>query len=390
MTRKYFLLFNLLFVSLSFFAQEGPGKVRFVKQNSIFQIRVDTQHHLAFPDVVKLSNDSLLVTYRQGEEHIDTFSTLISQVGSPNGTLWMKPDTIFNDPLMDDRDPSTEVLSDGSLVINFFKRQHNDPLEAPPISHLFIAHINEQHNAINRVKQIDKGEFLPKNPRLSKDNFWIKGLWGRKIETHASASSLIEYKNKLLLPSYGGYPLVRKKGFDGFLSPKSTIAIYQSRNQGKSWKKNDIEIPNTSSLWLQEPALVNIGDSLLILHVRTAGGNSAFGASTMIQTTSKDDGKTWSNPTEFDFIGQSPELYQLSNGVLIDGFRLVDKNNKVAFIFSDDNGASWSEPQVIDYCRGECGYPAMVEIDKNHVLFVYYNENAHQVKGVIYTVVHDK
>lgn len=391
-----FLLLTAIILLMIFCAQSNSqsGKkqkvcqdVKFTLIDSSFIIRKLDSGHVAFTDVVRMQDNRLLLVYREGLTHVDTSGKIIKHFGSADGKTWSEPMILFDEKGIDDRDPSVEVLNNGKVIINFFKYVRGDWINNPAIIHIYTGESHDNGQKFTDFFQIDKGDMLINNYQISKDSIWIDST-GNELTGKASSSGIIRFGDKLLLPAYGGYPLVRRPNTRVFLSPQSKIYIFESINNGTTWKEKELDIPGSDTVWLQEPSLLNSGDSLLIMHIRTAEGQSVFNPGKMAQSISADGGNTWTELQYFSFIGHSPELYRLSCGVIISGFRYMNDEYTtecVAFIYSIDNGKTWSEPFFVEYCgEEECAYPAFQQLDNNKFLMVFYGNNGHTINGSIY------
>jgi hypothetical protein len=216
------------------------------------------------------------------------------------------------------------------------------------------------------------------------------GLWvddqNNEVIVEASSSSIIENNGTLYLPAYGGNTLNLNK-----LSaiPKSRTAVYMSSDSGNSWQKKPILPDTATDSWLQEPSILRLDDGSFVAHMRSAKGNSPSNAGKMVQTVSSTNSLDWQPYFSFSFIGQAPELAQLSNGTVLSAYREINSaftHEWTSFSYSVDRAKTWSEPIRVEDCNAiECGYPGIVELDKSHVLIVYYLAGT-AIKGAIYKV----
>jgi hypothetical protein len=402
-TRLIFLLFTLLFVGI-FFSCSIQSKKKtcgcykndkvteeediitdycIAVDDTVVFIRKSDTSHLAFPDIIKLPNDSLLVVYREGINHIDITGAIIGQIGSPDGKNWNPPFVFYDNLGIDDRDPSLFIDENETIWMNHFRYISGEGNEKPTICHI---HVNNFDKNLNHQKsiQVDKGLYLYDSLFINSRGVWESEKFD-EISVYGCSSGITKTNNTMLFAGYGGYPLVRIPGTKEFSSPVSHIKLFSKPKLKDDWVEFDVNIPDSDTVWLQEPSILKISDSTLIMHVRTAYGNSIFSAGQMAQTISKDGGKTWSSLNYFDFVGHSPELFRHSSGIIFCGFRLMTEEytkENTAFIYSKNNGASWSEPVVVESCEEcECAYPAFVEINYETLLMVYYSDDGRSIKG---------
>lgn len=352
----------------------------FADTNSII-IRSDDSAHLAFPDIIRLENDSLLVVYREGKTHIDSTGFICAQIGSPDAKFWSKPFVLIDSIGLDERDCSLEKI-DNRIYYNYFGYHRGDALKKPTLVHIHAGIVAENGRGILSNTQVDSGNYVNDFLVISHENYWVDRN-NNPIMGHASSSGMYKVNDSLSIISYGGNPLVRKAGTKDFLSPVSKLFIFSSLN-GIVWNERQLKIPNSDTVWMQEPSVLRINDSVLIVHVRTAFGKSIFNAGSMAQILSYDSGKTWTGLKYFDFTGHSPELFQFNDSIIISGFRLLNKEytaEKTAVIYSQNSGKTWSEPIIVEDCgEKECAYPAFEKLADGQVVIVYYSDDGHSIK----------
>lgn len=121
----------------------------------------------------------------------------------------------------------------------------------------------------------------------------------------------------------------------------------------------------------------------------TAAAASPSSPGNLYQTTSSDEGQSWSDYDDLGFIAHAPELMQLGNGVVVSAFRALNSRytaESVSFVYSLDGGATWSEQVLVEACGSvECGYPGLLELAGNRFLIVYYAPGGIAIKGATYT-----
>lgn len=349
-------------ILLLFFNTSLLYSIEFIKVSETI-INQDSKHHLAFTDIEKLPNNRLIVVYRQGLKHLDSSGKVVMQLGSLDGLSWDEPVVLVNDELYDCRDPSLGLLSDNSLILNFFKYNIAPDKLKPNIVHVFTSVSKDNGLTFSNPKQIDEGSMSYNFDEIEK----IQGEWtynNENIPIKATSSGVIEFQDNLLLPMYCKSP-----GIFGGL----TLGV--SSNNGESWNINELELGHLNTIKPNEPALLIVNPNLWIIQFRTQmeGGYT-------YQVISNDQGKTWHSERNLGFIGHSPELIKLDNGVLIAAYRIIqldDKQNistiQVGFTYSEDNGENWSKPIIIEDCGlVDCGYPGIVQLDENSFIISYY------------------
>ncbi len=339
-------------------------------------VDIATGPHLAFPDIARLPDNSLMVVYRKGSSHAGNDGKILYQKGRADGLKWESPKVLINDPDYDSRDPSLTVLSDDSLLLNYFNYYFaENPVEEPNIVHSFVSVSHDGGTTFSEAIQIDLGKMkYGDNAVLNDEGLWVDKS-GEPITTRACSSSVVETKNGFLLPMYGKYAL----NYNDFSkTPKPPVTLWQSNDADTTWSSREVLPDRYKHLWLQEPALLALDENRMILQLRTANSVSPSGKGNMLQSVSNDGGENWSEYKDMGFVAHAPDLKELSNGVVISAFRWLDwttqvNREAVAFIYSYDKGEKWSDiVEIMDCGKAECGYPGMVQLDEETLLIVYY------------------
>ena len=223
----------------------------------------------------------------------------------------------------------------------------------------------------------------------------------RQIHSGLNDSTLLRYSIDELMPIVwwgnikqltdktllaGVYP-ARYMGEDGF-SVKKGVAFYKSLDEGKSWNviskilyENNDNMKNKDEGEFTEPTFEILSDSSMICVMRSGS------TSPMYKSFSDDFGVTWTIPEPFTSNGVKPTLTLLKNGILV----LVSGRPGIQIRFSfDGTGKEWSDPvDMLPFIRPDgtyerdvsCGYPAILEIDRNSFLLVYSDFTTYNLFG---------
>jgi Neuraminidase (sialidase) len=144
-------------------------------------------------------------------------------------------------------------------------------------------------------------------------------------------------------------------------------SVYLSDDDGKTWGKPAVI---SKAVKIHEPAIFHLGKGKWLVAARLDGLNLH---------TSDDDAKTWTHRKKLTGRQQHPGHFtRLKDGrlLLTYGNRLNPKGVDVRF--SDDEGATWSEPlRAVDF-QNDGGYPSSVQLPDGQVLTAYY---ARKVEG---------
>jgi sialidase-1 len=342
--------------------------------------------HAAFPDVARLPTGELLLVYRDATEHgVDPAGRIVRQVGSADGLTWGGAEVLHDTPGIDDRDPSVAVTADGEVLLNWFQYVYQATDDGDLSVHqIFFGRSDDLGATLTEVAMVpaDGAMEYPGAHIDSESALWVD-TDGAPIEVTAVSSPIRVVGGAWLIQAYGG----ESWNTSNPASPRSRISLFESADEGATWEERIIADGEGENTWLQEPSLLALDGDRLLVQARTAAGTSPGNAGNLWQTRSDDGGQTWSAYEDLGFIGQAPYLYRLSNGVIVSAFRWLNSamtSTDVQFIYSLDEGATWSEmisilgPQIT-----EVGYPSILELEGDRMLIVFYVGGA-SIQGAIY------
>jgi len=140
------------------------------------------------------------------------------------------------------------------------------------------------------------------------------------------------------------------------------IVLYKSTDKGKSWHYH-ATVAFDPKIGFHEPVLARCSDGSILCMMRVGGGLP------MMQTRSRDDGKTWDKPRENGSLGVYPDLCLMQNGVLACSYGRP--GNRIMFS-ADGTGETWTDRlKIYEYQRGSTGYTAITEVEPGKLLFLY-------------------
>ena len=154
--------------------------------------------------------------------------------------------------------------------------------------------------------------------------------------------------------------------------------VDRSEDDGKTWNRSS-DIPldrkKLKGLGIIQPALWEDDRGIHMLTRSTEGA--------VMRSDSTDGGKTWSlaRRTELPNNNSGLDAVRLEDGRLVVVYNPVSGNwaarSPIAFSISNDNGASWSKPQILEQApsnaqgiEGEFSYPAVIAKDRD--IFITY------------------
>jgi hypothetical protein len=179
--------------------------------------------------------------------------------------------------------------------------------------------------------------------------------WPEIARTTASPKGYLVPFGDILAGDDGGLRVGLYSGASG------ATFVYTSRDDGKTWGEPTVICKDVV---IHEPALFHLGKGKWLAAVRLNG---------LDLYVSIDDAKTWAHRKKLTGPQQHPGHFtRLQDGrvLLSYGNRLVPKGVDVRF--SGDEGMTWTEPyRVVDFL-GDGGYPSSIQLPDGQVLTAYY------------------
>jgi hypothetical protein len=312
------------------------GRSRAGTERKHITIAKDPTRHLAFPDVCQARSGEMYVVYRDGQQHVDQSGRVMVVQGSGFAEQWeFGQPMVVCDTDLDDRDPSIVELSNGSLLINFFR--------------LNIA---------------------TKELKLSLTQSWDKGeTWSEPWDVHVPGFTNTLAVSDAIVELPSGECLMAVYGVSN--SGESGSFVLRSQDTGKTWL-DVIPLAVADAPIYEEPALVYRENGQLVTLLRTDNRGLGY----VYQTTSFDDGYTWSQPERLDLWGYPSDLLALANGELLAtyGYRQLPTGIRYC-LAKGPNHWSIRQERILrsdGHDWGELGYPSSVELGGGEVVTVYY------------------
>jgi hypothetical protein len=343
---------------------------KFNKAPKARQTRIysDPQSYSAFPHVVQLEGEELLLAFRQaprhpaGVRHTDPRS-IITVIRSPDaGHTWNVGD-------------AAQLAAGGGQefgLIYLGKGHVGGALAAHEV-------FPESEAERSGVPWTHPREFPFRNVGALwcwSDNYGITWrvdrtiLVGSRLQACAPAVRLQD--GTLMIPAYGA--LGRSK--------IGSSVLHRSDDGGATWSEAiDIARGTPASRAYQEPVLMELapGHLLCMMRVHDPKNPGIFWRS-----ESTDACNTWSKPVATGIrSGACPRLLKLRDGRLLLTYgRRVEPYGIYATI-SDDGGRSWGETsQLRPAPDTDHGYTSSVEFDDGRILTTTYGKNARGVTGI--------
>ncbi len=237
----------------------------------------DPTRHLAFPDICQLASGSLLVVFRSGQAHVDLSGQLMmSRCPNPDVSLQFEPSQVICHTDWDDRDPSITQLSDGTILVNFFRLDEK---------------VSEMR--LTLIRSSDEGNTWTAPYDVPLEKFPI-GL--------ATSDGVVEVApGEIVMPLYGK----SEQGEEGSY-------LIRSFDYGMSWPEVTRIAVHEAPIF-EEPALCQLPDGRLLGMLRTDHKGRGY----IYETRSNDQGRTWSEPERLELWGYPADLLLLSTGQIL-------------------------------------------------------------------------
>ncbi|WP_010267889.1 exo-alpha-sialidase [Paenibacillus senegalensis] len=322
----------------------------------IVAAKTDDGYNTYFPAMEQLPNGKLLVVYYNATAHQGTDGRIAMVESTDHGLTWSEPRIIMDTP-EDDRDPSITVLSDGTLLLNWFMRENGK-------NQVFVS------------RSTDEGLTWSPPSKVQTN-----------LEEAAVSSKIVELDTgELLLPIYGFY--ASEQGV-------YRSVVVRSSDGGMTWDPSQestmaepVPLPQPNpfpAIGFVEPVIADLGSGHLIsMHRSYSGSDNGIGW----MSESFDYGHTWTPAERTTMYAHCSDLLVLSNGTVLHtwGDRKFEFSSGRAVVGRVmEPGTDWEdwEDALIYKSPGstDMAYPSAVELPDGRIFIVFYD--AHSTKGFI-------
>ena len=355
-----------------------------------FILYKNPKFYSAFPSIVLLSNNSLLLMFRRARDircllsqedeesqtlkqmvdHIDSRSHLTQILFDLDLQATSQPEILAIDPEAADQDASLLLLSNGDLLLSSFTwypvhsrlykslAANNVTLHGhPDITGCYYI----MWGGLTRLSR-DNGQSWSEHnylPQLPGANDIVPGL--RQSHGGPASGQAIEIDNEILLPIYKKLPDDKT----------SSCHLYVSNDGGTSWSyRAKFAIDKTGKLQFYEPSLLHCGGDKVMAFIRSGGGDDH-----LITTMSNDRGRTWEDWEEREVVGHPTHALRLSDGrvFLCYGYRHEPFGIRGRLMDSSAHNFIGEEIIIRDdaFCA-DIGYPWAAQMPDGKILVVYY------------------
>jgi hypothetical protein len=344
------------------------------KPLSVRQVDIlfDSATYTAFPHVVRLDGDELLMAFRQAPSQERVRHThprsIITVIRSYDlGESW---DIENASQLAAGGGQEFAPIFLGDGVVGGLLAMH----EVVPVNESQRTSIPHNHKREYPFRNVGGFWCWSENAGLT----WPlhqNVLFAPKLQTCSTAIRLA--KGTLLAPCYGNI----EQGLTGV----SSNVLYRSEDNGKTWSESTVIARGSESTRdYYEPCLLELDDGHLLAMHRV--GRCQDGRDGLLwQNQSRDGGQSWTEPVETNITsGACPRLLNLSDGrVLLTYGRRYEPYGLYARL-SSDGGKSWIDTSWLlrTAPNGNQGYSSSVEIEPGRIFTACYAENNDGVTGI--------
>ena len=322
------------------------------------------QAHVCVPDVLRLQNSDLLVSWREAAEHLSLDGKIVTVRSTDGGVTWGDRQVVREYPQTDERDGSLAQLRDGTILANVWPGTDYD----------------RQGRYINAKDPEYRGRPAGTYIGRSSDNghTWTwseKGIDPAPFDENLSTERIVELDSgRLLMPNYYD-PNTNDPG-EG--RDQGVVSfVHSSDDKGHTWQHLST-MGDVQGVSLDEPTLIQTRSGRVTCMMRNNTGPEYY------QALSDDGGETWTTarPSSVPGHGTPCSLVQLESGTVLCVYVSRLDPSGIYVVASHDEGETWdiAHRRVIrdDFPNFDIGYPSTVLMPDRRVLTVYYFNMFHR------------
>jgi hypothetical protein len=321
--------------------------------------------HVSPADILRLRNGDLLLTAREGTEHVSRDGDVILLRSRDGGRTWGEKQVIAGDPDRDEREACGVELRDGTIVMGVFYNNlyREDGHYEWEWSRKIAFSREKRHLGTFIITSKDQGRTwsAPRELDTSRMPF---------TDTEGPADAPVEMPDGRIVMPLMAYNV------RGDMRNRAAVLV-ESSDQGQTWQylSTMADDPGGAQGHFMEPALTLTRSGRLIAAIRNQGPAQALWT-----TVSDDGGRTWRPPQPSPMIGHPADLIQLADGRILctysvrSGYHADPGGIRAAF--SHDHGDTWRVDEGVqlrrDFLNLDIGYPESLQMADGRVMTVYY------------------
>lgn len=332
------------------------------------RIYSEPRSYSAFPHVIRLEGDELLLAFREaprhpaGVRHTDPRSLITVIRSADAGQTWKT-------------DEATQLAAGGGQefgLVYLGKGRVGGALAAHEV-------FPESEHERSGIPWTHPKEFPFRSVGAVwcwSENYGLTWRVDRSIlvgpGVQACAAAVQLHDKTIMIPAYGRL---------GRASAASSV-LYRSSDQGATWSDAEIMARGTpKTRHYQEPVLMELAPGHLLCMMRVFDPKDP---GIFWRCESTDGGASWSRPTSTGILsGACPRLLKLRDGRLLLTYGRRSEPYGIYAKISDDGGQSWGDTwQLRPAPDTDHGYTSSIELDDGHIFTATYGKNARRVTGI--------
>jgi predicted neuraminidase len=276
--------------------------------------------------IAELPNGDLFVAWYAGEQEKATDVAILYSRRAQGSEKWSEPKVLVDTPNKSEGNPILWCDPKGTLWL-FYVTMQGDGWTTCNIKY---------------IKSKDNGATWSEPVLLREELGWMTGT-----------KPLVLKNGEILLPLYDE------------VNVSSVFMI--SGDGGKTWVKTGPIKSNPGNI---QPSVVQLDDGSLLCYMRT------WRPGKMWQSTSRDNGRTWSKATQHDLPnpGSRLDMVRLKSGEIVLIFNNTPRGRTpLSAALSRDEGKTWPLIKNLETAKGEYSYPAVIQTRDGliHVVYTY-------------------
>lgn len=322
-------------------------------------------HRAYLPTATRSADGRILVAYREADGHVRDVGRILGVHSDDDGLSWSAPRPLV-DTELDDRDPMLTTLSNGDLLLQYFR---TDWSRSPwRVAGVQVVRSGDGGATWGEPVDVDSTMVTETTQR-----------WGGYLAGHVATHGRIRELpgGDLLSPVYGVHAGDRYH----------SAAVVRSTDGGLTWpRENEVTLGRSAGQAYLEPVLTVLPGNRVIALLRTEQQAEL--------TRSDDGGLSWTAPEPIDLWASSADTATLPDGSVLLAYGDASRTSTrarptTATIVTDPLGRWDAGRRHLIYDAGRDTFdqanPAIVELPGERLLIITYDIFRRELVGVIRT-----